>query len=217
MQIFMGKNLGSIDDFFAISDNEKLASILLNFIEENIESISPNWHALGFIHCLLASEASGVTLRLHAWDSGLSHNQEQESKIHDHRFDVESRVLSGAVMNTIYNFRDAQDGDFKICRVNYSSNSSLLVDSSEFGYIDVSGFSEVRAPSFYGVKKFNLHKTELVGSRALTLVRTSSFEGYSPRAVFPRNALLPGERAQVPVDKYLWLSLVRKMLIKNPV
>lgn len=209
----MNDSVDQLNDFFRLPISEEVGSKICLYLERNIVDLWPNWHALGFIHCLLATASSGATLRLHLWSSDFSHPCEQSAKIHDHRFDVNSRVLAGAVENTTYEFRSSLQGDMRTCRVTYGGEESWITESDDFGFLRPVSTAIIGAPESYVVQKFDLHETRLISPRALTLVRTSPADDYNPRIVIARNDLLQLKRSRLLVDKSFWIEAVRDILL----
>ncbi|WP_141715729.1 hypothetical protein [Burkholderia ubonensis] len=186
---------------------------LLEFVIGRRDCIFPNWHPLGFVHAKLSENAAGEIFRLHLWLPGEGHMNEQPEKIHDHRFDIESVVLTGGVRNILYKFDGDLRGAERIVRVRYGVGRSEMIESDCIGHATQIAVSDFTSPAKYFVPQGQLHRTERIGSTpSVTLVRTSPAQQYEPRVVFNKNALLPAPRTPIPFNRESWASMLTTLL-----
>ncbi|MCP8463223.1 hypothetical protein NK553_04600 [Pseudomonas sp. ZM23] len=186
---------------------------LAELVKPLLDSLQPVWHPLGFIHVRLATLSSHETIRLHLWPADQKHVAEQFDKVHDHLFNVASRVVSGEVTNIRYCFTPDDDGDWREVRVRYGEKQSELQETGLTGRLDALGSTQYCAPATYDVPRYELHETVLSGvSSALTVVRTDSASSYFPRAIFRRDSPLPPPRAPVACSQRQWRDLLGELI-----
>lgn len=208
----MSEIYSELESWFSNQDEENWRSSLATIIERHQKLFRPIWHPLGFIHVKMAENTNGDTFRLHLWTAEYHHSDEQSSKIHDHMFDIRSRVVFGAVKNTNYEFVSNDSGSFRVAIVNYLRNSSRLEETGFFGDITEVNSTFLVAPAEYRVPAFNLHETSTFNSNlSLTVVHTSHAAKYNPRALLNRNAPLPPKRDPIPCDRELWSKLLERI------
>lgn len=199
--------------FLSTGDASSLLG-LTKIIQENVNSFTPAWHPLGFIHTKLAQGSTGDTFRLHIWSSDHHDDQEQQDKIHDHRFHISSRVVFGSVGNTLYSFESDVKGSHRELRVDYQPRGSILRETGNFGSLTQVGTKVHVAPTKYNIAAFDLHETTPpLSGLSLTVVHTTEpINEYEPRAIFRRDTALPPYRPPVLCDRDLWRALLERML-----
>lgn len=177
------------------------------------EDLNPVWHPLGFIHARLSTGPDGDTFRMHVWSSAHHHAMEQEDKVHDHLFDVTSRVLFGAIEDARYEFEPNPEGRFRDLRVDYRPAHRSLKEVNSFGDLVSTSTAVHSSSSEYKIPAYQLHETTLHSAPlALTIAHTTNPTQYEPRAIFKRQTEIPPRRTPIPCDRELWLSLVKHML-----
>lgn len=202
-----------LTSWFACQDDAQWQSQLADIINACEGSLTPVWHPLGFIHVKLSQGELKDTFRMHLWSSDHRDRDEQADKIHDHLFNVRSRVVFGSVRSARYRFIPKADGNYREVRVVYCPQDSSLRETNLYGDIEEIGVDVLQAPADYFVPMFELHDTSLFDSKtALTVVHTTEPAAYEPRAIFRRESPLPPVRTPVPCDKSLWSKLLRQML-----
>ena len=191
------------------NDTTELATI----IRDLKDTLNPVWHPLGFIHVKLLAPSPTESFRLHLWPAELKHKEEQADKIHDHLFNVSSKVVAGSVKNVKYKFKPDKDGDHRILRVHYGQAKSELYESGLTGFLHKIESRTYEAPAAYYVPRFELHETvPSCLANSLTLVRTDSAAAYEPQAVFKKSSPIPRARVPIAYDKAEWLKLLSKMI-----
>lgn len=127
-------------------------------------------HPLGFFYAVEKLDDS-ATLRYHLWPENWSVPPDQmNGEIHDHIFELNSVVLSGAMRHETFSFVPSNKGNREILRVVYSGETSKLRRSGERGELkDIS--NEIYQPgTVYRVPAGTIHRAEALKSPAATLV-----------------------------------------------
>ncbi len=147
-----------VDAFQRLLNGDSVLNLAQPIIREaglGYHNYQPIWHALGFIHCKIADFEEGQ-LRLHIWPAEQSHHLEQDLKIHEHLFSVNSCVLRGQLRNINYEFEEVSlpvEADFQRYSVEYLKDGSKLNPTGR--YFKVVGVVEelVRSGGFYKVNR----------------------------------------------------------------
>ena len=210
----MNDAFSALENSFYALDAHTASRGLAHIVQKLLPRLVPVWHPLGFIHVKLAQAENGDSFRLHAWTPNRETSHEQSEKIHDHLFNVHSRVIFGAVRNLRYSFQEKASGPYQARRVVYlSAGNSYLSDTNNFGDLFLIDAQDYRAPTLYTVPKFEIHETVHVDdSPALTFVHTTGSTDYQPRAIFHRSSPLPPPRTPINCDRGIWLTLLADML-----
>ena len=186
---------------------------LADIVRSVLELLTPVWHPLGFIHAKLADVPDGGTYRLHLWSSEHRHVGEQRDKVHDHLFNVSSRVVAGAVENIRYRFVAGESEDCCEMRVDYRPDCIRLVEAGVVGRLYVVQRERIEAPGKYVVPRGELHETiPPEDGLALTVVRTSQPVDYKPRAILRRGTPAPADRHRCPCNRELWRRLLSEAI-----
>jgi len=142
----------------------------------NPMNLKGTWHPLGFIIIKLFN-STDFDYRLHIWPKGLRRPKTPDWPIHNHVFDLESIVLSGAVGSEAYSIScdESPEGRYRAYMVKYTSEGSDLVPSSTLVNLRSDGVTWTNQGEKYQVPKGSFHRS-IVNSDvfAATLVRTSS-------------------------------------------
>lgn len=199
--------------WFSYSEKSNWASELADIVRSCEKSLVPVWHPLGFIHVKLAQGVLGDTFRMHLWSAQCRSADEQEDKIHDHLFNVKSRVVFGGVRNAQYRFIPRIDGGHREVRIKYGSNGVVLQEGNVFGDIEPVSADVLMAPAEYSISRMHLHETSIFASEsALTVVHTTDPLNINPRAIFSRESPLPPVRSPMSCDRLFWRARLEKML-----
>lgn len=186
---------------------------LADIVRGVVGLLTPVWHPLGFIHAKLADVPDGGTYRLHLWSSEYRHVGEQCDRVHDHLFNVNSRVVAGAVHNMRYRFAVGESEDYYETRVDYRPDCIRLIETGVFGRLHVVQRERIKAPGKYFVPRGELHETvPPKDGLALTVVRTSEPVDYKPRAIFRRAAPAHTERRRCFCNRELWRRLLKEVI-----
>lgn len=210
----MRKLADQLAEWFDLSGTASQCQTRLADIVRQVEGlVTPVWHPLGFIHVELAGTSDGETYRLHLWSAEHRNPQEQRDRVHDHLFNVASRVVAGSVENIRYRFVADKSGDYQEYRVDYQSGYSCLIETGVVGQLHVVGRERIEPPTRYFVPRCELHETRApVEGLALTVVRTSGPVNYRPRAVFRRTTPVSPEHVPLECSTELWRRLLAQLL-----
>jgi len=88
------------------------------------------WHPTGFIVLELLRDDEGA-LRLHLWPEGERKRGRPCWPVHDHIWDLRSRVLCGSVSSHDYEVHDDVEGSSMLYAVEYAAGSSSCMRRSE--------------------------------------------------------------------------------------
>ena len=175
--------------------------------------LTPVWHPLGFMHVKLADTPTGETYRLHLWSAEHRNPGEQEDKVHDHLFNVTSRVVAGSVENVRYRFVAGKSGDYREFRVDYQSGYGRLIETEIVGQLHVVERKRIGPPGKHLVPRCELHETRPPEEGlALTVVRTSEPLNYRPRAIFHHTTPVLPDRVPLGCSRRLWRHLLAQLL-----
>jgi hypothetical protein len=204
---------GDFLNIFNAPLGDDVRTALAYALDRHWDQLHPNWHPLGFIHAKLASNKSGEALRLHLWDPTVIHPRVQTHKVHDHLFNVHSRVISGSITNLMYVFDESETGEYRIIKVSYQPEKALLYETWIRGSLQTSHVITHCAPTCYTVPRYQLHDSQQVtDSATLTLVHTTAPSVYDPRVILPLTAPLPTSVPPIACDKRLWREALAKVL-----
>lgn len=152
-------------------------------------------HPLGF-HVVKVSSGPD-DLRLHFWKPGGVDQPGYE--IHDHIFDLESRVIEGAIRHRLYTAAADPKGPYAVYSVDYSGTESRLAKTDERVLLYQELEEVFTAGDTYSVKAGKLHDAEIegFGSTAMTLVLTHKAGG-AARTIGPADGPLTLAAARTP-------------------
>lgn len=146
------------------------------------------FHPLGFIACTLLTEGS-LKLRLHYWPARGGAQQSPECQIHDHLFEFQSWVLSGAVENIEY-VEGAYGTEYSVYETEYHDDQSILTKTGRVLPLIESSRTIFSAGTSYSVRAGTLHETVRVGSApAFTVLITRDVSDSAPLVLGPEAGL----------------------------
>jgi hypothetical protein len=151
----------TLNNWFLRPINNNVQDEFAEILNPIIHQLNPTWHPLGFIHTKLAQGPMGDTFRMHVWSLDHNHKDEQIAKIHDHLFNVVSRIVFGDIENIVYEFEPDPNGNFRVLKVNYGPNESALIDTQIYGNVIQIRQECFSAPFEYNIPKFELHESKL--------------------------------------------------------
>lgn len=128
-------------------------------------------HPLGFLRLPLTNPnrlAEG--LYLHVWPEGGLAKQEPASPIHCHVFDLESRVLLGALINLEYQVRINSDGEFRLLEAVYEGQQSARIPTHISANCYLTGERVYEAGQVYTLPKGTFHETRVLNEPVVTLM-----------------------------------------------
>ena len=207
-----------MNDFFyetykKVVNKEEINPIgILNEIISNYKDFKPTWHALGFIHCLLA-KVNESELRLHVWREHDKHSSEQPEKIHDHLFSLNSYIIIGSIKNEIFELSEcsSESFDYQSFTVNYTIDGSTLIPRGQFFKVSDITSEVISHGSYYTVDSSQFHRSSLSGNDvAMTLVATFNHVDKAPTTLISEHSRIDEEiiRKKVFYDNEKWKDLL---------
>lgn len=192
----------------AILDEQEVCP---NTLSELIQGVSkknydspPMWHALGFLHCRIATFPTG-TLRLHIWPKGIRHASEQANKIHNHIFSLRSTVLCGTLKNVRYDVApsDHTPESYQFHKVEYLHDGSRLKPTTEYCKAIALDSEHYQAGQTYSIAIGQFHETVVRDLFVATLVSTYDHREISPRMLGRKNTTIQ-KRSTVLCEETMW-------------
>ncbi|MBK1969766.1 hypothetical protein JIX59_10490 [Brevundimonas diminuta] len=162
-------------------------------------------HPLGF-H-VVKVETPGAALRLHLWKPGGVDQPGYE--VHDHIFNLKSRVVVGAIRHRTYAFRSDAAGDHVVYAVKYSDGESRIAKTDRRVQMHPVSEAIYQAGDTYSVAAGELHDAELLGHDwGVTLVLTGAVGG-TARTIGPWDgpSVLNASRGAASADTLKTLGL----------
>ncbi|WNO53180.1 hypothetical protein [Stakelama saccharophila] len=153
-------------------------------------------HPLNFLAARVEDDA-GQALRLHLFDERFRFKQ-TGLEVHDHTFDYESFVVDGAVEQTIYEAIPDAGGAYEVLEVSYSHGGSALQRSGRYLQLVEQRRETFTAGETYRLPHGVLHRLDLVGPSATTLVLTRHVGG-RPLTIGRSSGDNPPSTARTPV------------------
>jgi hypothetical protein len=157
-------------------------------------------HPNGFIQVDLSAPVdkarghSGANKRLHVWPRpGVIEGQASSSPMHDHVFDMHSKVIRGGLTQLVYDFRTDHYGSptHEIYLPRYSKASeSILEPTGVVGKIGFDGMAdetyEIDEGSEYTQEAFTFHQTIARMTPLVTVMtKTRIFDNFDARVLVP--------------------------------
>jgi len=203
---------------FKLSHNQAALPDALTTLKEALRlshQLTPNWHALGFIHCKLFESAAG-TLRLHIWPKNERNTLEQQSKIHDHVFDLTSLVLCGNITNVLHassNRIESPSNPYELNYVEYNDKGSRLIASGKEFFALEKARSEIQKGNTYKIEKGELHDSQVsINELTATIVATYGHAQERPRMLRAPGETLSETRELIAFPTGEWVKLIQKVI-----
>lgn len=161
---------------------------------------------------------SGASTRLHIWNPPemLLPHQETVNEIHDHVFDMESRVIKGILTQQLYWFviGSIHPDTHEIYRAVYDkASNSRLEPSGIQGTLITANREVVLAGRSYTQPAFSLHDSQASGTVVTLMTKTEIHEG-DATVVCPIDNPPDNEfdRATAAPESVLWDAIERSIL-----
>ena len=104
---------------------------------------TPRFHGNGFTQLYLSD-----TIRLHVWDERLAKLDDHNAQVHNHRYDVKSRVLQGALKHEVFAVVPMAFGDYRAWSVEGRElKPSIRVEMTTMGVYTMVAGSEYTFPN----------------------------------------------------------------------
>jgi hypothetical protein len=128
---------------------------------EQLASLPFNRHPLGFVHVLI-DEENGYALRLHIWSDLFRYEQQPYWPIHNHKFDLISRVLTGTLTNRSYRVQQTDEKtSYRLYDITYELDGSTISPSDIRVAVDLCESEQVTAPHWYRIDAGTFHDTSV--------------------------------------------------------
>ena len=137
------------------------------------------FHPLGFIACTLLTEGP-LKLRLHYWPVHGGVQQSPDCQIHDHIFEFQSWVLSGAVENIEYK-PSATGNGYSVYETEYRDGQSILTKTGQLIRLVERDRAVFKEGESYSLAAGTFHETRRVGDGpAVTVLVANDVSSTAP-------------------------------------
>ena len=140
--------------------------------------------------------------RMHLFFKDQFHHESNTMTVHDHIFDLDSFVLSGAILNHEFDWIQDESGEYQLLHASIGSPNkadSQLNSTSTFGRLCKLRSKKTTSGKFYSMKQGILHDLTIKSDMALTLIRGPYFD----RRLLPRVVALRSEATSGSFDRTL--------------
>jgi hypothetical protein len=174
----------------------------------------PVLHPEGFAQLKLpVNRVPEGTLKLHVWDPRLPRAADDDT-VHDHVWDMESRVLVGRMVNETFSARPTADGDWEMWEVAGDDRPGMggttIATTGERVRMVPNLRQTVPAGSGYSMPRFVLHRSLAEGVTATLMQKGARIHGAEPR-VAARVGQTPDRTVtggfEPPSPSALWLVI----------
>lgn len=171
----------SLDDIRALIEKARL------------DGCMPEKHPLGFVHMPLSNNGHSRGLYLHIWDRRHSELLQAASyePIHNHTFDMTSRVLVGSLTNKVFEIIPDEASSVVRCRIVFTNAAAARVPEEPSRAVLLHS-KEVHAPAIYSLRHGIYHLSVPSSDFVATLM--SKDEVYPDLPAF---VLLPEEEGRI--------------------
>ncbi len=174
--------LAEITDVFAEP------SLIRAVLKEHRQAGTPvQIHPLGFLRVPLTSQDRlDEGFYLHVWPGPTTLQLQASSQVHNHVFDLESRILVGTLRNREYEAFEDIGGEWVLAEAIYAgSRSSRVPTGARIGYRLV--HEQTYGPGeVYTIPKGVFHETDILQTPTATLMRKSNVDrSHHPINIMP--------------------------------
>lgn len=149
---------------------------LLNtdFLEQNLR-----YHPLGFIYCRLHEFENKENIRLHIWNK-FSDIQSSSMDKHNHFYDVNSYVVKGQIINTLYALKEDEDVNYYQYKGSYINSDKRILTKTNIGnkLIKISS-TIINCGEFYRIPKEHIHSGGAIGE-SITITYSENPDNPTP-------------------------------------
>lgn len=196
----MNEHLNSISTFISACNNGEIeAKQVCDFAVKN--NIEFSWHPLGFIMATLL-DGGCEKIRLHLWTKSFDKAQKPTWLVHDHKFDLTSWVISGAIKNIAYRNTAAPKTN-QLYSVTYNNTGSLLTKLDETYSLEVEKTQEINEGNKYKIEAGVFHQSISMSQRTtVTICHTVDKKKSPPLVIGDLNGEDNYYYQRSPVDIY---------------
>jgi hypothetical protein len=124
--------------------------------------------------------------------------QDPSSEIHNHNFDLRSRILLGGLTNRLSRTVEDMEGAFSLLRMEYKGEGTMRVATPRRINCNLDGESSYVAGDVYDIAKGTFHETVIDQKPTVTLMRKTNVE----RLLSPLNVA----RSDTPKSEFSYRS-----------
>lgn len=147
-------------------------------------------HPLGFLRLPLSSRDAPERYYVHVWPGVEIARLDPSSEIHNHNFDLHSRVLLGGLTNREYNVEDDEDGPGRLLTMRYEGDHTGRVPTSRRVRYQLAATCSYLPGDVYQIAKRTFHETVIDKRPTATLMRKTSVDKHSsPLNIDQSNAI----------------------------
>ncbi|KIC00762.1 hypothetical protein OA88_17745 [Flavobacterium sp. JRM] len=194
---------------------QEILNIVKPIIEEYIQSNNSNLifykHPLGFYYARLY-ESDKVQIRLHIWQKNFT--LKEDLYIHDHYYDLNSWILSGKIVDYIYEISDSKSkGEYVKYVGSYNKNENNRVLKKTNEYYNILNISEryLNRGDKYSIKKNQFHSNKIT-FEDYTITSTLVYT-HNPNLLHSPTVLGKTQMEQIIEDKPLVISYLETQKI----
>lgn len=126
---------------------------------------------LGFYRIFIKPQDEfSPSLMLHAWLHDNQPKQSSDNDIHSHIFDMTSRIITGELVNEIYDVIDDQNGSYKLVRVTGNRAKNIRIVSDEVVSPKLLSSRIIKEGEKYGFESKIFHRSIISKYPTITLM-----------------------------------------------
>ncbi len=164
-------------------------------------------HPNGFLQFRLADAADkrNTPCLLHIWSDQIKRRGEERFQVHDHPFQIDSRILVGSLINQIYNVESDSNGEYRLFVGDGIGQLSRTEDRVSCA---LAKEEIVSAGETYHIAKGEFHSSLPRSPLVATLVLKSAIDSGKPRVLAPITYTESRIAVERTVDQVLAWSLL---------
>jgi hypothetical protein len=168
----------------------------------------PRLHPNGFIQLDLTDNGS---TRLHVWPDISLPAQKTSHPIHDHIFDMVSTVISGKLMNKMYESVPGNPSHELHVAERINGNDTILAATGLRGQLHTKRVDMIQTGQSYFVPAHHLHETIHLGLAATLMTKTSTPErGDRPHVAVPIGVEPDNDFRRETIDEEVLWSIIER-------
>lgn len=158
----------------------------------------PRYHGNGFCQLYLNPKT-----RLHVFHPGVRARRVENSRIHDHRWDMYSHVLLGMVHHKVFKLTEDKAGSWRLVCPTAASKVAPLVEHPTTYRMQTIGECKMSAGSSYSFPARNFHRSSHTGL-TMTVIHKGADDGNPARIVCPVGTVPEHAFLHQPSTDTLW-------------
>ncbi len=167
----------------------------------------PRLHGNGFLQLDLPDNR-----RLHIWSDELPNAQKVDTTIHDHRFGFKSTILIGELVNTVYDFIPAANGEYRLYNPRVRrGEDTMLLPTEAVGNFRLNSATSYRPSQSYQMEYKDFHTSGYKGLSA-TLMEKMYVAPVAPRVACPLDMEPDNQFTRYDTDERELREIVERVL-----